>query len=100
MALAGEEVEWSKNLLIDIPLWNKPVPAISLHSNSRSVIDKKSNKTYNGESRHIRLRHNLLRQLLKKEVIAIDFVKSMDNLADPLTKGLARERVTSTSRGI
>ena len=97
MALAGEEAEWLKNPLTDFPLWNKPVPAISLHSDSRSVIDKISNKTYNGKSRHIRMRHNLLRQLLKR-VIAIDFVGLIDNLTNPLTKGLAKEQVTSTSR--
>ena len=33
-------------------------------------------------------------------IISIDYIKSKDNLADPLTKGLTREQVNCTSRGI
>ncbi|GJX40899.1 retrovirus-related pol polyprotein from transposon TNT 1-94, partial [Tanacetum coccineum] len=50
---------------------------------------------YNGKSRHICHRHNSIRQLLSTGVISIDYVKSKDNIADPLTKGLSRELVKS-----
>jgi hypothetical protein len=33
-------------------------------------------------------------------VITLDFVKSIQNLADPLTKGLARGLVWKTSKGM
>ncbi|GJY28101.1 hypothetical protein Tco_0403868 [Tanacetum coccineum] len=46
---------------------------------------------YNGKSRHIRRRHNSIRQLLSTGVISIDYVASKDNIADPFTKGLSRE---------
>lgn len=39
-----------------------------------------------------------MRQLLKGGIIAIDFVRSSENLADSFTKGLARELVYKTSR--
>ena len=55
---------------------------------------------YNGKSRHIRRRHNIVRQLLSSGMISIDHVKSKDNIADPLTKGLAREQVYKLSRGM
>ena len=55
---------------------------------------------YNGKSRHIRRRHNTVRQLLSSGIISIDYVKSKDNIADPLTKGLAREQVYKLSRGM
>ena len=80
--------------------WGKPVLAIPLHSDSRFTIDKVHNKTYSGKSRHICLRHDLLRQLLKQGVIAIYFVILIENLAGPLTKGLARERFSLTLRGM
>ena len=48
---------------------------------------------YNGKSRHIRRRHNTIKQQLSTGVISVDFVKSKDNIADPLTKGLNRELV-------
>ena len=55
---------------------------------------------YNGKSRHIRRRHNTIRQLLSTGVISVDYVKSKDNIADPLTKWLSRELVEKSSKGI
>ena len=55
---------------------------------------------YNGKSRHMRRRHNTIRQLLSNGVITIDYVKSNDNIADPLTKGLPREKVQTLSMGM
>ncbi|GKA15503.1 hypothetical protein Tco_0695250 [Tanacetum coccineum] len=50
--------------------------------------------------RHIRRRHNTIRQLLSTGVITIDYVKSKDNIADPLTKGLIRELFNKSSKGM
>ena len=55
---------------------------------------------YNGKSRHIRRRHNSVRQLLSSGIITIDYVKSKDNVSDPLTKGLNREGVEKSSTGM
>ena len=55
---------------------------------------------YNGKSRHIRRKHDTVRQLLSSGIVTIDYVKSKDNIADPLTKGLTREMVTKTPRGM
>ena len=55
---------------------------------------------YNDKSRHIFRRHNTIRQLLSTGVISMDYVKSRDNIADPLTKGLNRELVKKSSRGM
>ena len=55
---------------------------------------------YNGKSKHIRRRHNTIRQLLSTLVIFLDYVRSKDNIADPLTKRLNRELVEKSSKGI
>ena len=96
----AEEAEWLRNFLEDIPSWPKPVPAISIHCDSQSAIGRAQNTMYNGKSRHIRRRHNTIRQLLSSGIITIDYVKSKENLADPLTKGLPREQVEKSSRGM
>ncbi|KAL0365780.1 UNVERIFIED_CONTAM: Retrovirus-related Pol polyprotein from transposon TNT 1-94 [Sesamum radiatum] len=36
---AGEEAEWLRNFLEDIPCWTKPVPAIMIHCDSQSAIE-------------------------------------------------------------
>ncbi|PHT54000.1 hypothetical protein CQW23_08462 [Capsicum baccatum] len=55
---------------------------------------------YNGKSHHIHRRHNTIRELLSSGIITIDYVKSKDNVSDPLTKGLSREGVERTSKGM
>ena len=49
---------------------------------------------------HIRLRHNIMRQLLEIGVTSLDFVRLELNLADPLTKPLNRTVVEQSSRGM
>ena len=97
---AGEEAEWLQNFLEDIPNWPKPVPFVCIHCDSQAAIGRARNVMYNGKSQHIRRRHDTLRQLLSSRIITIDYVKSKDNIADPLTKGLTKEMVAKTSRGI
>ena len=96
----GEEAEWLHHFLEDIPKWEKPVPPICIHCDSQSAIGRAQNNIYNGKSRHIRRRHNTIRQLLSTGVISIDYVKSKDNIADPLTKGLNRELVAKMAKGM
>ena len=55
---------------------------------------------HNDKSKHIRCKHNPIRQLLSIGVISLDYVKSKDNIANPLTKGLDKEIVEKSSRGM
>ncbi|KAK4407669.1 Retrovirus-related Pol polyprotein from transposon TNT 1-94 [Sesamum angolense] len=96
---AGEEAEWRRNFLEDIPCWTKLVPAIMVHCDSQSAIGRAQSSMYNGKSRHIRQRHNTIRQLISSGIISIDYIKSKDDLADPLTKGLSRDQVYCLSKG-
>ena len=57
-------------------------------------------KMYNGKSRHIGLRHDYIRQLIKSGTISIVYVRSNNILADPLTKAVSRDMVGVTSIGM
>ena len=76
------------------------MPAISLHCDSQATMSNAFNKNYNGKSRHINLRHEYVRQLISDGIITIVYVRSCNNLADPLTKGLSRDLVRSTSASL
>ncbi|PHU04307.1 hypothetical protein BC332_25129 [Capsicum chinense] len=52
---------------------------------------------YNGKSRHIRRKHNTVRELLSSGIITVDYVMPKDNVSDPLTKDLSREGVERAS---
>ena len=88
------------HFLEDIPRWPKPVPPICIHCDSQSAIGRAQSSMYNAKSRHIRHRHNTTRQLLSTRVISMDYVKSRDNIADTLTKGLNKELVEKSSKGM
>ncbi|OMO62209.1 Zinc finger, CCHC-type [Corchorus capsularis] len=96
----GEEAERLRHFLEDIPKWEKPVPLICIHCDSQSAIGRAHNDMYNGKSRHMRRRHNTIKQLLSTGVITIDYVRSNDNIADLLTKGLNRELVEKLTKGM
>ena len=81
-------------------MWPKPVAPISLRCDSQAAFARVYSQIYNGKSRHIGLRHSYVRKLIIDGVITINYVKLSENLADPLTKGLARDLVWKTSKGI
>ncbi|GJR67775.1 hypothetical protein Tco_0013840 [Tanacetum coccineum] len=96
----GEEAEWLRQFVEDIPRWPKPVTSINIHYDSQSTIGRAHSIMYNGKSRHIRRQHNSIRQLISTGLPAIDYVKSKDNITDPLTTGLSRELVSKSSKGM
>ena len=72
-------------------MWPKPISPISIHCDSVATLAKAYSQLYNGKSRHVGLRPNLVRDLITNGVIIIDFVRSKENLVDSLTKGLTRK---------
>nr|GEX00934.1 zinc finger, CCHC-type [Tanacetum cinerariifolium] len=94
---AGKEAEWLKKLLLEIPLWVKPISPISIRYDSVATLAKAYNQMYNEKSRHLGVRHSMIRELITNGVVSIEFVRSQQNLADHLTKGLARDLVIKSA---
>ena len=81
------EVEWLKELLSDIPLIPSPIPAISIHCDSRAAIDFCKKKLVKSKlNRHIKRRQKSVRQQSVRQVISLNFVKFKQNLAIVLQK--------------
>ena len=95
---AEEEAEWLRYFLEDILLWPKPVPPIYIHCDSLSAMRRAQSNMCNGKLQHIRRRHNTIQHLLSSGIISIEYVRSKENIADPLTKGLTKEQVYRLSR--
>ena len=100
LASTSEEANWLRDLLFQIPYFEKPIPPILIHCDSTAAIGRVQNRYYNGKSRPIRRKHSNVRLYLTNVTNNIDHVKSCGNLADPLTKALIRKKVWSTSRGM
>jgi hypothetical protein len=98
---ATTEVEWLKELLMDLPMVAKPVPAILLHCDNQSVITIVGNAKENSKfSRHVKRRIKSVRHLRNTGEIAVEYINTTRNLADPFTKGLARAVIDEASREI
>ncbi|GJS37787.1 hypothetical protein Tco_0536169 [Tanacetum coccineum] len=64
-----------------------------------ATLAKAYSQMYNGKSRHLGVRHSMIRELITNGVISIEFVRSQQNLANYLTKGLARDLVIKYAEG-
>ncbi|GJY09113.1 hypothetical protein Tco_0377298 [Tanacetum coccineum] len=53
LAAAGKEAEWLRNLILEIPLWSKPIPPISIRCDSAATLANAYSQMYNGESRQL-----------------------------------------------
>ncbi|GJW02881.1 zinc finger, CCHC-type containing protein [Tanacetum coccineum] len=87
LADAGKEAKWLRNFIHEIPIWPKPIVSISIHCDSVATLAKAYSQIHNGKSRHLGVRHSMIRKLIMNGVISIEFVWSQHNLADHLTKG-------------
>ncbi|GKE33796.1 hypothetical protein Tco_1453118 [Tanacetum coccineum] len=93
LAAAGKESEWLRNLIHEIPIWPKPIAPISIRCYSAPTMAKAYSQIYNRKSRHLGVRHSMIRELIINGVITIEFVRTQHNLANHLTNGLARDLV-------
>nr|GEU73229.1 zinc finger, CCHC-type [Tanacetum cinerariifolium] len=97
LAAVGKEAEWLKNLLLEISLWVKRMAPISIRCDSAATLAKAYIQMYSVKSRHLGVRHSMIRELITN---TIEFVRSQQNLADHLMKGLARDLVIKSAEGM
>ncbi|GKB58389.1 zinc finger, CCHC-type containing protein, partial [Tanacetum coccineum] len=100
LAAAGKEVEWLRKLILKIPLWYKPITPISILCDSAATLAKSYSQMYNGKSRHLGVRHSMIRELIMNGMVSIEFVRSHQNLADHFTKELAKDLVIKSAEGM
>nr|GEY08141.1 zinc finger, CCHC-type [Tanacetum cinerariifolium] len=61
------------------------------------TLAKAYSQMYNRKSRHLGIRHIMIRELITNGVVSIEFVRSQQNLADHFAKGLARDLVIKSA---
>ena len=97
--ITGAEAEWLHELLMDLPVVEKLIPAISMNCDNQTVIIKVNSSRDNMKStKHVKRRLKSVRKLRNSRVIALDYVHTSKNLADQFTKGLSRNVIEGKSR--
>ena len=93
------EVEWLRELLMDLPVVEKPIPAILINCDNQTIIVKVRNSQDNMKSnKHVKRRLKSVRKLRNSGVIAVEYINTAKNLADPFTKGLSRTVIDNASK--
>jgi hypothetical protein len=96
---ASTEAEWLRELLSDLPVVEKPIPAILMNCDNQTVITKVNSAKDNAKSmRHVKRRLKSVRKLTNSRVIVVVYVQTDKNMADPFTKGLSRNVIEIASR--
>jgi hypothetical protein len=84
---------------MDLPFVDKSVPAILMYYDNQSMLAQVINTKDNSKSnKHIKRSIKSVRKTKNFEVIAVSYVKSENNLADPFTKGLPRNVISVMSK--
>lgn len=100
LASAGQEEEWLRDLLLEVPLAKDNVSKVLIHCDSQATLARAFSEVYNGKSRHIGLKHSLVKKMIKDGIISLTYIQTSYNLADPFTKPLTRDLVKTTSKGM
>lgn len=97
LAEAAKESLWLKQLLYE--LGEKEVTPLIFCDNQSTIRISKDAK-HHARSKHIDIRHHFLRELIAREEIKLEYVKSERNTADILTKVLPKERFILHKQGL
>nr|GEU83499.1 zinc finger, CCHC-type [Tanacetum cinerariifolium] len=100
LAATSKEAKWLRNLIHEIPIWLKPIEPISIRCDSAPTMARAYSQIYNKKSRHLGVRHSMVRELIMNGMISIEFFQTQHNLADHLTMGLVRDLVNKSVKGI
>jgi hypothetical protein len=96
---ASAEAEWLRELLSDLPVVEKSIPAILINYDNQTVITKVNSAKDNAKStRHVKRRLKYVRKLRNSGVTTVAYIQTDENLADPFTKGLSQNVIEIASR--
>jgi hypothetical protein len=93
------EVDWLRELLMDLSIVEKTLPVILMNCDNQMVIVKvDSSKDNMKSSRHIKRRLKSVRKMGNSWFITLDYIHTKKNLADLFTKGLSRNVIDAASK--
>ncbi|GKF22732.1 hypothetical protein Tco_0075054, partial [Tanacetum coccineum] len=88
---ACQQALWMKQALIDYDVYDVQLDDVPIMCDNKGAIDLSKNPVQHSRTKHIEIRHHLLRDNVQKGHISIEKVPSVDNIAEILTKPLKRE---------
>lgn len=85
----SKEVLWMRHLLEELG-WTQETTVINEENNG--CIHLAKNPIILSRSKHIDIRHHFIREKIESGEVVSKYISSADNIADILTKGIAKEK--------
>jgi hypothetical protein len=96
---ATVEADWLRELLMNLPIVEKPLPAILMNCDNQTIIvNVDSSKDNMKSSRYIKRRLKSVRKMRNFGVITLNYIYTEKNLAYPFTKGLSHNMIDAASK--
>jgi hypothetical protein len=93
------EADWLRELLLDLPIVEKPLPAILMNFDNQTVIVKVDRSKDNMKSsRHIKRRLKSVKKMRNSGVITLDYIHTEKNVSNSFTKGLSHNVIDAVSK--
>lgn len=99
LASAAKEALWLRALLDDLGTPSlSPPPGLDDTTTPLLLVDNQSamalakNSTFHDRTKHIAVRHHFIRDEIERGTLDVEYVPTDDQVADVLTKALAREK--------
>lgn len=92
---AIREALWLRNLLTEIGV-KQSAPAV-INCDNKGAIRLALNPGTHQRTKHIDIKHHLIRELIEENVVSLRYVQSRHQLADIFTKGLPKPRHTENT---
>jgi hypothetical protein len=94
---ATMEADGLREPLMDLPIIEKPLPAILMNIET-VIVRVDSSKDNMKSSRHIKRRLKFDRKMRNSGVITLDYIHTEKNLTDPFTKWLSHNVIDAASK--
>ncbi|XP_033510051.1 secreted RxLR effector protein 161-like [Nicotiana tomentosiformis] len=91
LASAAQEVVWSKMFLEHLLDIAKNTEPVLVYSDSEAAISSTKDPKFHCKTKHIDIKYNYARDMVRHKVVNVKYVSIKDMLADPLIKPLSRD---------
>lgn len=86
---AAKEAVWLKNFLAELEVVPKMNEPVQLHCDNTGAIANSKEPRSHKRGKHIERKYHLIREIVRRGDVAVMKISTLDNIADPMTKGLS-----------
>ncbi|OIT31314.1 retrovirus-related pol polyprotein from transposon tnt 1-94 [Nicotiana attenuata] len=98
LASAAQEAVWWKMFLENLLDITENTEPVLVYCDSEATISSNKDPKFHCKTKHIDIKYNYARDMVRRKVVNVKYVSTKDMLADPLTKPLSRDTFVRQTR--